>query len=193
MQGRPSGQADRHDKKSGSTAEVTTPLVGATVEPTERSRVASRASMLGSEFLPKRRFAGHKRHEQPTVDQAAFLPFSWAPGSGTWETKWGPTGARFRAQMGLKTGPMRAPFWARFGALMPQSGTPAIGGLASNLGALVSRNAILHSLTTRPETSLKGRFQGTGGLAHPGGANGRPRGETPRPDWSRQTESGPGK
>ena len=78
--------------------------------------------------------------------------------------------------MGLKTGPMRAPFWARFGALMPQSGTPAIGGLASNLGALVSRNAILHSLTTRPETSLKGRFQGTGGLAHPGGANGRPRG-----------------
>ena len=95
--------------------------------------------------------------------------------------------------MGLKTGPMRAPFWARFGALMPQSGTPAIGGLASNLGALVSRNAILHSLTTRPETSLKGRFQGTGVLRTPEGPMAGPGGGTPRPDWSRQTESGPEK
>ena len=58
--------------------------------------------------------------------------------------------------MGLKTGPKRAPFWARFGALMPPSGAPAIEGPASNLGALVSRNGIQHCLTTRPETGLKG-------------------------------------
>ena len=78
--------------------------------------------------------------------------------------------------MGLKTGPKWAPFWTRFGALMPQSGTLELKGLASDLAILIAWNAILHCLTTRPETGLKGRFQGTGGLWHPGGANSMPQG-----------------
>jgi hypothetical protein len=79
--------------------------------------------------------------------------------------------------MGLKTGPKWAPFWTRFGAFMPPSGTLELKGLASDLAILIAWNAILHCLTTRPETGLKGRFQGTGGLAHPGGPMAGPGGK----------------
>ena len=78
--------------------------------------------------------------------------------------------------MGLKTGPKWAPFWARCGALMPPSSTPAIKGLASDLGGLVSQNGILQFPTTRPETGLKADFRALtvlrtpeGPMAGPGG------------------------
>jgi hypothetical protein len=85
VQGRPNGQTGRHDQKFGSKAEVAPPWAGVTEELMETSKVASRAARSRSGLLPKRRFAGHLRHQQPSVYQAVFLPFSGAPGSGAWE------------------------------------------------------------------------------------------------------------